>query len=572
MRTGMRTRTMRDWTGFLSGLMALGLVLSIVFGFLILLSAPAWAQSAVLLPNGKQQFLDSNGAPLAGGQVFMYVAPATTTPKTTWQDAARVTPNTNPVALDSSGEALIYGVGTYRQLVKDAIGNTIWDAQTNGLGGNTYAGVSTGSANAQVGAANDFANVNGSQTSFTAGFTNSSTMTYNAGFGAWPVVEDTLAGPVALSGGEVTTGNFVLLSWDSVNSRFHLVNNIFNNTTLAVNTALANPYNAALQVTASGGVLTVALKTQAGTNPTVANPTVIPFHNVSSSASGINSYVTITGALSQTLSSGSSIGVPAINEAFRAWIVAFNNGGTVQLGIILCTTYDATFAGEQITTQYPLSRWGAASTITEGGAGTADSPQTFYTASTLTSKFYTVLGWASWETGLAALGTWTVPTKVQLFNDSMSLPGQVVQTTRVQSGILNFGTNLIPWDDTIPQVTEGSQYFDLEITPTSAANLVMITANVVGTSESAGTSHLTLSLLKNGAANAVAATTTSPTATGLETTIPLSWISLGSNNTIQQWDLAMGSSATGDTINGVASARKFGGVSASYLQAQEIMG
>lgn len=84
---------------------------------------------AALLPNAKQFFVDANGAPLAGGTVAFYV-PGTTVPKDTWQDAAGTILNTNPVILDSSGRAVIYGSGSYRQIVKDSLGNTIWDQNT----------------------------------------------------------------------------------------------------------------------------------------------------------------------------------------------------------------------------------------------------------------------------------------------------------------------------------------------------------------------------------------------------------------------------------------------------------
>lgn len=81
---------------------------------------------ATLLPNAKQYFTDPNGLPLAGGSVYFYI-PSTTTPKDTWQDAGQTILNTNPVILDASGMALIYGSGDYRQIVKDEAGNTIWD-------------------------------------------------------------------------------------------------------------------------------------------------------------------------------------------------------------------------------------------------------------------------------------------------------------------------------------------------------------------------------------------------------------------------------------------------------------
>jgi hypothetical protein len=79
-----------------------------------------------LLQNGKQQFFDQNGAPLANGSVYFY-APGTTNPVPTYQDPNGATLNTNPIQLDSRGQAIIWGTGTFRQVLKDAAGNTLWD-------------------------------------------------------------------------------------------------------------------------------------------------------------------------------------------------------------------------------------------------------------------------------------------------------------------------------------------------------------------------------------------------------------------------------------------------------------
>jgi microcystin-dependent protein len=84
---------------------------------------------ATLLPNGKQQFIDQNGVPLIGGFVYFYI-PNTTTFKTTWVDPEQATPNSNPVVLDSRGQAIIYGEGQYRQQVYDSNDNLIWDQLT----------------------------------------------------------------------------------------------------------------------------------------------------------------------------------------------------------------------------------------------------------------------------------------------------------------------------------------------------------------------------------------------------------------------------------------------------------
>ncbi len=85
--------------------------------------------TASIMPNGKNQFIDINGDPLVGGTVTFY-EPGTLVLKDTWQDDAQSILNTNPIVLDSRGQAIIYGYGIYRQRVKDSLGNLIWDEET----------------------------------------------------------------------------------------------------------------------------------------------------------------------------------------------------------------------------------------------------------------------------------------------------------------------------------------------------------------------------------------------------------------------------------------------------------
>jgi hypothetical protein len=61
--------------------------------------------------------IDSSGMPLSGGKVYTY-SPGTTTPKTTWTDQAKTSPATNPITLNSLGQALIYGDGSYKFEIK----------------------------------------------------------------------------------------------------------------------------------------------------------------------------------------------------------------------------------------------------------------------------------------------------------------------------------------------------------------------------------------------------------------------------------------------------------------------
>lgn len=88
--------------------------------------------AANILPNGKNGFQDANGDPLNGGKLYTYSS-GTLTPRATYADAGSVTPNANPIILDSRGEALIYwtvGVA-YRIILEDSLGNVIWSAIDN---------------------------------------------------------------------------------------------------------------------------------------------------------------------------------------------------------------------------------------------------------------------------------------------------------------------------------------------------------------------------------------------------------------------------------------------------------
>lgn len=97
----------------------------------------AFGQTASLLPNALQQFFDNNGNPLSSGTVTFYV-PNTTTKKTIWKDANKMTAWSNPITLDAAGRAAgslgIYGDGEYSQLLKDRNGTTIWNQLTSSTG------------------------------------------------------------------------------------------------------------------------------------------------------------------------------------------------------------------------------------------------------------------------------------------------------------------------------------------------------------------------------------------------------------------------------------------------------
>lgn len=98
------------------------------------LCGQSFAQTASLLPNALQQYFDNDGNPVTSGTVDFYI-PNTSTRKNTWSDSTETTVNTNPIVLDAAGRPnggkQIYGDGQYRQVLKDSLGNTIWDKVTS---------------------------------------------------------------------------------------------------------------------------------------------------------------------------------------------------------------------------------------------------------------------------------------------------------------------------------------------------------------------------------------------------------------------------------------------------------
>jgi len=81
---------------------------------------------AALTPVPKIQFFTANGEPLVGGKLYSYAA-GTTTPLVTYTDQAGTSANTNPVILDSRGEASVWlGTGPYKLRLTSATDVDIW--------------------------------------------------------------------------------------------------------------------------------------------------------------------------------------------------------------------------------------------------------------------------------------------------------------------------------------------------------------------------------------------------------------------------------------------------------------
>jgi hypothetical protein len=325
-------------------------------------------------------------------------------------------------------------------------------------------------------------------------------------------------------------------------------------------------HNLALEASVGSNALTITLSGKDSADPSSTNKVRVPFRNVTA-ATGDFAQVVVSAATTLTVSSGSTLGT-FDGTAFRLWIVGFNDGGTFRLGAINC------LSGTSI---YPLSAWGIASSTAEGGAGASDSAQVFYTGTAVTSKAYTVLGYMTWETGLTTAGTWdAVPTRIQLFGAGVRLPGDRVQVKRTATGAMATGTTNMALDDTIPQNTEGTEFMTQAITPTSAANVLEIEA-LAQLSVDSGNSAVIAALFQDSTADALVAAAghvdvSAATLGSFKYGSRLSHSMLAATTSATTFKYRAGETASLTlTFNGAAGARLFGGVSNSYMQAQEIM-
>ncbi len=142
-------------------------------------------------------------------------------------------------------------------------------------------------------------------------------------------------------------------------------------------------------------------------------------------------------------------------------------------------------------------------------------------------------------------------------NAGTRLVGAPVQVVNFFDGTLNIITGNIPNDDSIPQITEGGEALTINITPTSALNLLKIEATVHGSQ--ASDQVATGALFKNGILDSIA--TASVYGNPAQTNVPMvitHWIVAGSVAPIT-FSVRVGTAGGNYEVNGRASTQLLGG-------------
>jgi hypothetical protein len=130
----------------------------------------------------------------------------------------------------------------------------------------------------------------------------------------------------------------------------------------------------------------------------------------------------------------------------------------------------------------------------------------------------------------------------------------------------------LPYDDTIPQNTEGTQVLSASITPKTTTNRVRARAVLFGGPASTD-GQIVAALFRNSGANAIAATTARTLAVPASTTaIVLEFEDVPGSTSSQTYNIRVGHGASGNNawLNGDNAGRKFGGAARCTLILEEI--
>lgn len=556
----------------------------------------------------KQTFFDANSNELGGGKLFVYLA-GTTTKATSYTETDGLVANSNPIVLNSRGEVpsglYVEGGSEYKLVLApstdtDPPTSPIWTRDDlTPLGYVAPSALSewitSGSVATQTGVSTF--TVSGDQrTVFQLGrrvravITGAPQVTYGtvwaSTFGAGVTTVTLLPLTTSLDAGMTgTTPDVGLLSatnpsvptltdavWEVVDDgnttrRFGLdLQYITAGTKRSRYTVDKTGYdviasdiwglhNANLYCVSSSNTLVFQIKTNAGNDPSGGDPAFVGFRS-STATAGTPTIVTLTGAVSFTLAAGSSLGA-ANSEVVRIWVCAINAGaGGVELAAYRSWDGNNIRALDEVI----LS-------TTAEGSGTATSAQVLYSATARTNVGMRYLGYVEVTRGTAQWSN--APTFVQTNHSRMPLPGTERQSKYTRDGNYAANAGTIPSDDTIPQNTEGAEYMSLAITPTSAVNLLQVSAAGYFSVGGAG-EYLTMAMFRDAVSNAAVSTqqsmnTADPSRLGLYYEV------ISGTTSSTTFAVRAGAIVNTTYFNGYSAARKLGGSLDSYIRIREIM-
>lgn len=150
-------------------------------------------------------------------------------------------------------------------------------------------------------------------------------------------------------------------------------------------------------------------------------------------------------------------------------------------------------------------------------------------------------------------------------------PGRLVQQVESSSGAVATTTTAMVSDDTIPQNTEGGEFYSIAITPTSATNELLIEYSL-NISVSATTRNVIAAIFQDSTANALAAKQENMNTGSVNNmgNISGSHVMAAGTTSSTTFRVRAGLTGTGTlTVNGESGARLLGGVALSFIRVTE---
>lgn len=163
----------------------------------------------------------------------------------------------------------------------------------------------------------------------------------------------------------------------------------------------------------------------------------------------------------------------------------------------------------------------------------------------------------------------TVDADGRLTSASNGSPGAVIDRAYAEYATNTNITNVIPLDDTIPQVGEGVEILTVNITPKSTTNRLRVRFSG-GCGGDASVGSMTAALFVNGASNAVQARTTYNFTTNTPNIITLDYEFVPGSTSSQTLSIRVGPNSGTMRMNGTSLTRHFGGAQKATLIVEEI--
>lgn len=338
---------------------------------------------------------------------------------------------------------------------------------------------------------------------------------------------------------------------------FNLVNGALDNTNLASNAAIFDTQLG--QITTAGKVSGAAL-TSLSSIPSGAG--IIPSANLPGTSNYRSQmYVMQASTTTITVAPGSlDVGGTVINKTANTTLT-ISTAGDWAGGASLRATSTTAYVGVDISGNIKMHTTAPTHADYAVSISAANNTKRYATWS---STVYRIIGWFY----MNATGSG----ELDAFGVSNLADGSVKNRVNLQTASSSTGTTTIPFDDTIPQNTEGDQYMSQVFVPTNANNRLDIRV-LINVASSGNDQQLIAALFQDATANALIANTSSTVTLSANKAafIALNFTMKAAATILTTFKVRAGSDTGGTvTFNGNGGSRKFGGVYFSYILIEEV--